>query len=219
MQIFPKMGIRLADDFRTADFDRTDNEGGGCKGECHAVVVVGVDGGCRSVAFEWMTRFGEGGRRLSSGRKLQGAVFGRVEHDAELPKFVLESGDAIGLFNMERCEAGEAKGATEQGASDDKRLGEVGSRRKVADKNSVRRRCAFGEDSSCFGEDGFHPEGREEFSAGSVALYTFCAQTAEKYMGCRIGRERNEFVPVGSGAPIGFDVVRLRTAVATGGDE
>ena len=38
---------------------------------------------------------------------------GRVEHDAKLPKFVLESGDAIGLFNMERCEAGEAKGATE----------------------------------------------------------------------------------------------------------
>lgn len=34
-------------------------------------------------------------------RKLQGAVFGRVEHDTELPKFVLESGDAIGLFNME----------------------------------------------------------------------------------------------------------------------
>lgn len=219
MQIFPKTRIRFADDFRTADFDRTDNEGGGRKGERHAVVVVGVDGGCRSVAFERRTCLGKGGRRLRSGRKLQGAVFGRVEHDAELPKFVLESGDAIGLFNMERCETGEAKGATEQGASDDKRLGEVGSRRKVADKNSVRRRCAFGEDSSCFGEGGFHPEGRKEFGAGSVALYTFGAQTAEKDTGCWIGRERNEFVPVGSGTPIGFDAVRLRTAVATGGNE
>lgn len=101
MQIFPKTRIRFADDFRTADFDRTDNEGGGCKGERHAVVVVGVDGGCRSVTFERMNRFGEGGRRLWSGREFQGAVFGRVEHDAELPKFVLERGDAIGLFNME----------------------------------------------------------------------------------------------------------------------
>lgn len=101
MQIFPKTRIRFADDFRRADFDRTDNEGGGRKGERHAVVVVGVDGGCRSVAFEWRTCLGEGGRRLRSGRKLQGAVFGRVEHDAELPKFVLERGDAIGLFNME----------------------------------------------------------------------------------------------------------------------
>lgn len=45
MQIFPKTRIRFADDFRTADFDRTDNEGGGRKGERHAVVVVGVDGG------------------------------------------------------------------------------------------------------------------------------------------------------------------------------
>ena len=113
MQIFPKTRIRFADDFRTADFDRTDNEGGGRKGERHAVVVVGVDGGCRSVAFERRTCLGEGGGRLRSRRKLQGVVFGRVEHDAELPKFVLESGDAIGLFNMERCEAGEAKGATE----------------------------------------------------------------------------------------------------------
>ena len=101
MQIFPKTRIRLADHFRTADFDRTDNEGGGCKGERHAVVVVGVDGGGRSVDFEWRTCLGEGGRRLRGWRKLQGAVFGRVEHDTELPKFVLESGDAIGLFNME----------------------------------------------------------------------------------------------------------------------
>ena len=60
MQIFPKTRIRLADDFRTADFDRTDNEGGGCKGERHAVVVGGVDGGGRSVDFERMNRFGEG---------------------------------------------------------------------------------------------------------------------------------------------------------------
>lgn len=219
MQIFPKTRIRFADDFRTADFDRTDNEGGGGKGERHAVVVVGVDGGCRSVDFERMTCLGEGGRRLRIWRKLQCAVFGRVEHDAELPKFVLERGDAIGLFNMKRCETGEAKGATEERTSDDKRLGEVGSRRKVVDKNTVRRRCAFGEDGSRFGEGGFHTEGRKEFGAGSVALYTFCAQTAKKYTGCRIGRERNEFVPVGSGTPIGFDAVRLRTAVATGGDE
>ena len=60
MQIFPKTRIRFADDFRTADFDWTDNEGGGRKGERHAVVVVGVDGGCRSVAFERRTRFWEG---------------------------------------------------------------------------------------------------------------------------------------------------------------
>ena len=74
-----------------------------------------------------MTHLGEGGRRLRIGCELQRTVFRRMEHDAELPKFILESGDAIGLFNMERCETGEAKGATEQGASDDKRLGEVGS--------------------------------------------------------------------------------------------
>ena len=52
MQIFPKTRIRFADHFRT--------EGGGRKGERHAVVVVGVDGGCRSVDFERRTCWGEG---------------------------------------------------------------------------------------------------------------------------------------------------------------
>ena len=165
LQVFPKSGIRLADDFRTADFDRTDNEGGGRKGERHAVVVVGLDGGNVCILLtlgRWMF-----------GRELQRTVFRRMEHDAELPKFVLESGDAIGLLNMERCEAGEAKGATEKGASDNERLGKVGSRRKVAHKNAVHVRCAFREDGTFCCKGGFHAERREEFGAGSIALYTF----------------------------------------------
>ena len=51
---------------------------------------------------------------------------------SELLEFLGEGGDAVGLFDVERGESRETEGASEEGASDDECLSQIGSGRKIA---------------------------------------------------------------------------------------
>ena len=75
------------------DFDSSGHEGGRCKGQRHAVVVIGVD--LRNVTF--VKRL----LRWSLGHVLQCAGSGGGEVHSELLEFLGEGGDAVGLFDVE----------------------------------------------------------------------------------------------------------------------
>ena len=118
------MRIRFADHFGMMDFYRSGHEGGRREGQCHAVVVVGVD--LRNATFvkQWL--------RWGIGHVLQCAESGGGEVHSELLEFLGEGGDTVGLFDVERGESRETEGASEEGASDDECLRQIGSGRKIA---------------------------------------------------------------------------------------
>ena len=96
------------------DFYRSGHEGGGCEGQCHTVVVVGVDLRNATSVKQWL--------RWGIGHVLQCAESGGGEVHSELLEFLGEGGDAVGLFDVERGESRETEGASEEGASDDECL-------------------------------------------------------------------------------------------------
>ena len=75
------------------DFDCSGHEGGRRKGQCHTVVVVGVD--LRNVAsVKQLLRWG-------LGHVLQCAESGGGEVHPELLEFLGKGGNAVGLFDVE----------------------------------------------------------------------------------------------------------------------
>ena len=147
------MRIRFADHFWMMDFYSPGHEGCRRKGQCHTVVVVGVD--LRNAAsVKQLLRWG-------IGHVLQCAESWGGEVHSELLEFLGEGGDAVGLFNVERGESRETEGASEEGASDDECLRQIGSGRKIALIKCGNGGVLFRQTSTFACEFGFHSEGRK----------------------------------------------------------
>ena len=175
------MRIRFADHFGMMDFYSPGHEGCRCKGQRHAVVVIGVDLR-NATSVKRLQRWG-------LGHILQCAESGGGEVHSELLEFLGEGGDAVGLFDVERGESRETEGASEEGASDDKCLRQIGSGRKIALIKCGNGGVLFRQAGTFACEFGLQAERRKEIDTSRVTLYAFCVQSAEQHAGFRIGRK------------------------------